>query len=222
MARSSVFRYFAGMNPFLSAEFVILVLLSTIGLIVLLLVRPALLMTKGGNLILFLALFILPISSIRAGFRLHWESSKSTEFCMSCHVMEPYGQSLVVLDEEYLPAAHFQNRRIKYDKACFECHSTYTMFGDTKAKLNGLRHLVTYYTGRTPEKIELYQPYHNRECLKCHQGSRGFVEEHEDDMEEYLSNEELCLDCHDVGHEVETLDEQEMWKPSLRAAVGEQ
>jgi nitrate/TMAO reductase-like tetraheme cytochrome c subunit len=210
------------MNPLLSAEFVTIVVLSTIGLIVLLLFRPSLLSARGGAVLLLVALFILPVASMRAGFRVHWESSKSTEFCMSCHVMEPYGQSLVVADDEYLPAAHFQNRRIPYDKACFACHSTYTMFGDTKAKLNGMNHLWTYFTNQTPEKIELYEPFNNRECLACHRGARQFVEEHEDDMDELMTNETLCLECHDVGHEVETLDTEEMWKSSLKEAVGAQ
>ena len=203
------------MNPLFSAEFVAVVILATIGLIILLLVKPEFAIQRGGAVVLLLALFVLPIASMRAGFDLHWEHSKSTNFCMSCHVMEPYGESLLIADEEYVPAAHFQNRRIKYDRACFQCHSQYTMFGDTKAKLNGLNHLLVYYTGRTPDEIELYQPYHNRECLYCHVGSRHFEAEHEDDMEDLVSNEVSCLDCHDMHHDIEDLDEQELWKPSL-------
>jgi len=208
------------MNPFLSAEFIAIVVLSTIGLIVLLLLRPSLIEARGGALLLFAALFVLPVASMRAGFRLHWEHSKSTEFCMSCHTMEPYGQSLVVADESYLPAAHFQNRRVKYDKACFECHSQYTMFGDTKAKMNGLHHLWVYFTGQNPEKIELYQAYNNRECLYCHRGSRHFEDLHEHDMDELLADEIPCMECHGKGHEIHTLASEEMWKPSLAAVIG--
>ena len=66
------------------------------------------------------------------GFALHLEHAKSTEFCVSCHVMEPYGTSLHFDDLDYLPASHFQNNLVPREKACYTCHTQYTMFGDVR------------------------------------------------------------------------------------------
>ena len=48
------------------------------------------------------------------------ERAKETTFCLSCHVMQPYGQSLYVDDAHYIPAAHFQNHRVPADQASIE------------------------------------------------------------------------------------------------------
>ena len=78
------------------------------------------------------------------------------------------------------------------------------MFGDAQAKFNGLRHVLVNYLGTTPEKIELYEPYDNDNCLHCHGPSERFKkgETHEIEMDYILSGEASCLEggCHDVGH----------------------
>ena len=91
--------------------------------------------------------------------------------------MEPYGRSLLVDDPAYVPARHFQNNRVPRDDACFTCHTNYTLFGDYKAKLRGLRHVYVNYIGTIPKQIKLYDPYNNRECLHCHGGARTFEDE---------------------------------------------
>ena len=103
--------------------------------------RPSVTHSRAGKILSFLAFFLLPSACLWAGFALHLESSKSTDFCLSCHVMEPYGESLWLEEPTALPAAHFQNRLIDRERACFTCHTQYTMFGDAKAKLAGLKHL---------------------------------------------------------------------------------
>ena len=203
----------------MSVEFVAILVLAAIFLVVLVSLRPGLATSPGGRLLLFAALFLLPIASIRSGIRVHMQSSKSTEFCMSCHVMEPYGQSLLVDDESFLPAGHFQNRRVDRDVACFTCHTQYTMFGDMKAKINGLRHMVVYYTGQTPDVIELYKPYHNRECLHCHAGARRFEDLHAHDMKELVGNEISCMSCHGQAHEIHNLAGATLWRESLEEAL---
>jgi nitrate/TMAO reductase-like tetraheme cytochrome c subunit len=160
------------------------------------------------------AMFLLPGLVLALGTVRHVEESKSTTFCLSCHVMEPYGRSLRLDDSAHLPAAHFQNKRIPRDHACFTCHTHYTMFGDLTAKLSGLRHMWVYYTGSTPEQIELYAPFHNRECLHCHNNARSFEEEesHMGIRDELASNETSCLDCHDSVHDVHKSDDFDVWK----------
>ena len=209
------------MSEFNSAEAVGILAVLTIALILLLRFRPHLLSTPGGRILALVALLLLPVASMRSAFNLHFESSKQTEFCMSCHVMEPYGQSLLVDDPEAVPAQHFQNRRVDRDKACFTCHTSYTMFGDMKAKMNGLRHLLVYYTGQTPDKIELYSPFSNRECLYCHVSSRNFEELHQYDMTELVSNEVGCMECHGTSHDVHQLAGKPMWKDSVSEALRE-
>jgi cytochrome c-type protein NapC len=194
-------------------------LFIAICLVVTVWLRPDLASSTGGRLLVFAALFLVPIASIRVGFQVHLQGSKDTRFCMSCHVMRPYGQSLLVADDSHLPAGHFQNRRVDRDHACFSCHTQYTMFGDLNAKMNGLRHLWVQATGRVPEKLHLYAPYNNRECLHCHVGARRFDELHRDDMTQLVANEISCLECHGNGHDVEALASAEMWTEDLGRAL---
>jgi len=105
----------------------------------------------------------------------HMERSKETQFCLSCHVMDPYRRSLHIDDPTYVPAAHFQNARIPRDEACYTCHTDYVMYGSILAKLRGLRHVYVQYLGTVPKTIQLYNPYNNREAciaMTAHAPSR--------------------------------------------------
>jgi cytochrome c-type protein NapC len=176
--------------------------------------RPALTAARGGRILAFVAFFILPIAATGFGTRIHLEHSKSTQFCLSCHIMEPYGKSLYVDDPAHVPAAHFQNNRIPREEACFTCHTDYTMFGDLQAKIRGLKHLYVYYLKGAPPRLALYGPYKNRECLHCHAGARSFEEKspHKEMRVQLTQNEMSCLACHNVVHNVEQLDKAKMWK----------
>lgn len=164
--------------------------------------RPGQLSTVAGRVLAFFALFLLPGVAISRGFSTHLDASKSTSFCLSCHVMAIHGESLHIDDRESLPAHHFQNRQIDRDHACYTCHTNYAMFGGVRAKFGGLRHLYVNYLGTIPDELELFRPYNNRECLHCHEGARSFEEEeaHIDEREALASNETSCLECHDVRH----------------------
>jgi cytochrome c-type protein NapC len=188
------------------------ILIVTIALVGLIVLRPTLTAARGGKMLAFVAFFLLPGTALWGGYQLHMEHSKSTKFCLSCHVMEPYGQSLLVDDQDALPAAHYQNRRVDRDHACFTCHTNYTLFGDYKAKIGGLRHVYIYYLGTIPKKIELYEPFKNRECLHCHDGGRKFVDAHGEDLPALRSNETSCLDCHDSVHDVEHVAAAKKWE----------
>ena len=120
--------------------------------------RADLTRVRGGKILAFIALFLLPALAISAGLSQQMEKSKSTQFCMSCHVMEDYGKSLHVDDKSYIPAAHYQNNRVPREQACYTCHSDYTMFGGVTAKMRGLRHVYIQYFGNIPkpEDIKLY------------------------------------------------------------------
>src|SRR5262245_57334938 len=145
-------------------------------LVAVLMLRPSISTSRGGKILAFISIFVLPVLAGTRGFSEHMERSKKTEFCTSCHVMQQYGQSLRIDDSSYLPAAHFQNNRVPRDQACYTCHTDYVMYGGFKSKLRGLRHLYEQYLGTVPQKPELYTPYNNRECLHCHGGARTFEE----------------------------------------------
>jgi cytochrome c-type protein NapC len=171
---------------------------------------------------LFFPLFVLPVVSGTVGGYHHLERSKRTEFCMSCHTMSEHGKSLYVDSVQHLAASHFQNQRVPKDRACFTCHTDYTMYGDLNSKWRGLRHVYVQYLGTVPppSEIKLYTPYNNRECLHCHEGARTFEEGVIHNLEpETLpairANTLSCMSsgCHEIAHDVGTLSGQPMWTP---------
>ena len=182
--------------------------------------RPAITVNPGGKILAFGVLFFLPLFCLMAGMDNEMQRSKSTAFCLSCHIMEPYGKSLRVDDPSYLAAAHYQNHRVPADEACYTCHTNYAMFGTFKAKLGGLRHLYVHYlkTEPRPEDIKLHEPYNNRECLHCHLGARSFEQgavhnADPDTLPAVKANRVSCVSsgCHEVVHNVGTLDKVKFW-----------
>jgi len=204
----------------LQTTLIIALVLFSIALIAVLVVRPGITATRGGKVMAFLVLFFLPILCATMGISSELERSKTTKFCLSCHIMEPYGQSLHVDDPSYLAAAHFQNHRVPADEACYTCHTNYAMFGSFKAKMGGLRHVYVYYLTKppAPENIKLHEPFNNRECLHCHLGARSFEQGamHNADpdlLPAVKANKVSCISsgCHEVVHNVATLSKVKMW-----------
>lgn len=188
--------------------------------------RPELTRVRGGKVFAFLALCILPALAVWAGVHEHLERSTSTQFCLSCHVMEDFGKSLRVDDRSYVPAQHFQNNFVPREHACFTCHTDYTLFGDYKAKWRGVHHVLVQYFGKIPkpEDIKLYSPYNNRECLHCHAGARKYEEasshrKSEDMLARAAANQLSCTssNCHDIVHEVGTLKDATFWSAGAKS-----
>jgi cytochrome c-type protein NapC len=199
---------------------ILAVVVITIILAALVVARPALTMARGGKVLAFLAFFIFPVFASLLGVENHIDRSKRTSFCLSCHVMEPYGHSLYVDDSSYIPAAHFQNGRVPRDEACYTCHTDYTIFGGFNSKLRGLHHIYAQDISKPQQPNKLYHPYNNRECLHCHEGSRSFEQGaiHTADpqtMADIKSNKISCLSsgCHDTIHNVQQLNHVKYWKP---------
>lgn len=188
----------------------------TAAAVVFVIARPGVTATRGGKILAFLVLLVLPLICVGAGTAEHIEQSKKTEFCLSCHIMEPYGRSLNVDDPAYLAASHYQNKRVPRDSACYTCHTDYVIYGDLRAKMRGLRHVYAQYIGTPAKPVKLYSAYNNRECLHCHQDARSFEESpmHMALRDDLVSNTMSCLTsgCHDTMHKVESLGEVKMWK----------
>jgi len=181
-------------------------LLCNIILLIAILVRRDLVRERQGKLLLLVAAFVLPGVSVLAAAGVTMKKSRNVSFCMSCHEMGPYGESLEIDDEEVIPAVHFQNNLVERGAACYECHTDYTMYGTAKAKMAGIQHVWVHYFGTPPEKIELYQPYDVGICLHCHDGGRRFeearVHTRSGRLEKIKSGEKSCLSsgCHDTVH----------------------
>jgi cytochrome c-type protein NapC len=184
-------------------------------LVLLLVLRPALTANRNGKILAFVVLFALPILCSFVGTSQQLERSKQTTFCLSCHIMEPYGLSLHVDDPKYVPAAHFQNHRIPTEQACYTCHEDYVLYGGIRAKWRGLHHVYVQYLGTPMTPIRLYVPYNNRECLHCHLGARSFESSptHIALHDDLVSNKLSCLTsgCHDTVHNVTSLDKVKFW-----------
>lgn len=212
-----------------------ILLLLSLGLAVLLVARPALGSSRaapGGPTFAFVVLIALPAVAVLMGVSAHVERSRQTTFCTSCHVMERHGRSLHVDDATLLAASHYQGGRIPRDSACFTCHTTYTMYGDFNAKLRGLKHVWVNYLGKVPAKFKLYEPYHNRECLHCHEGTRRYMaaQTHQDEgadkdgkgagkeskFEQMRKNQLSCVssDCHGSVHAADEVDSLPLWDPT--------
>jgi cytochrome c-type protein NapC len=176
---------------------------------------PALTLRRAGRIFAFLAIIVVPVAAGFAGLGEHMERSKRTAFCLSCHVMEPYGRSLHVDDLDHVVAQHWQYSRVPRETACFTCHTNYTLYGDYKAKLRGLHHVWVQYLGTIPKVVKLYSPYDNRECLHCHSGARSFVEAipHKSELAAILANGKSCVasGCHATVHDVAHVDGLPSW-----------
>jgi cytochrome c-type protein NapC len=183
--------------------------------------RVELTRSREGKILAFVALFALPVMAAWTGFSEHMDRAQSTQFCLSCHVMGDYGRSLYIDDPSYVPARHFQNNRIPRDRACYTCHTEYSMFGGVKAKARGMQHLwVQYVRGAPkPEAIKLYDPFPNSECLHCHLGARRFEEGSAHNkipnlLSQVKSNQRSCVSsgCHEFVHDVASLKDATFWK----------
>jgi cytochrome c-type protein NapC len=163
----------------------------------------------AGRLLLLCGLVLLPLLVSGTGTVMGVRRSSSTEFCLSCHTMEPYGKSLFVDNPQALAAVHYQRRLISREQTCFACHTDYALFGNVKAKMNGLRHVWVYYFGQVPERPALYQPYPNYNCLHCHDDARGYLEspDHRPLVAALASGERSCLSCHRVAHDPQAVGE---------------
>lgn len=173
----------------------------------------SLLAHRPGRWLLLVGLALVPLLLTGLSFTLGLHESSRTSFCMGCHEMEPYAKSLFADNPHALSAMHYQKRLVDRDSTCFSCHTDYAMFGDAKAKLNGLRHVWVHYFGTVPKKIELYQPYPNYNCLSCHDDARNYLEtpEHMEKRAALQSGEETCVSCHTVAHDLQAVKDGTFW-----------
>jgi hypothetical protein len=189
----------------------------TIVLAAVFLVDPSITARVTGKILAFVALCLLPVLCISTGMSTHMQRSEQTQFCISCHAMAPYGQSLYVDNPTHIPAQHFQNHRVPPDMACYACHTDYTIFGPLKDKLQGMTRIYMQYVSTPPKTIHIRGGYKNLQCLHCHAGARSFDENpvHVAMMDSLKTNQISCVSsgCHDTVHDVAQLDHVKLWRP---------
>jgi cytochrome c-type protein NapC len=181
------------------------------------LVRPSLTRAAAWKILAFIGLCVLPALCIVGGMSAHMKRSEKTQFCISCHAMEPYGKSLYIDDPSHLPAQHFQNHRVPPDTACHSCHADYGIYGPLKDKLSGLTRIYKQYVSTPSNPITIPGGFKNAQCLQCHLGARAFEENpiHAAMMDSLKSNETSCLTsgCHDTAHDIANLSHLKLWSP---------
>jgi nitrate/TMAO reductase-like tetraheme cytochrome c subunit len=181
------------------------------------LARPSITAGATGKILAFVTLCVLPVLCIGGGMSTHMQRSEQTRFCISCHAMVPFGQSLYVDDPNHIPAAHFQNHRVPADAACYACHADYTIYGPLKDKMQGLKRIYMQYVSTPPNPITIPGGYNNHQCLRCHAGARSFEENpvHMAIMDSLKSNQMSCVSsgCHDTVHNVADLGHAKFWSP---------
>lgn len=198
-------------------EILVALIAVTIVLAAVFFVRPSVTSGATGKVLAFVALCVLPVLCIDAGVSAHMQRSEQTAFCISCHSMETHGLSLYVDDPSYIPANHFQNHLVPADRACYACHTDYTIYGPLKDKLQGLKRVYMQYVSTPPKVFVISGGYSNQQCLHCHAGARNFTENpiHSAMMDSLTSNQVSCITsgCHDTIHNADQLSNVKMWRP---------
>lgn len=200
-----------------STGILVALIVLTIVLAAVFLARPSITAGTTGKILAFVALCVLPVLCMGGGMSTHMQRSEQTRFCISCHAMVPYGQSLYVDDPNHIPAAHFQNHRVPADAACYACHADYTIYGPLKDKLQGITRIYMQYVSSPPQTIRIRGGYSNLQCLHCHEGARSFEANpvHQAIMDSLKSNQMSCISsgCHDTVHNIADLGHAKFWSP---------
>jgi len=160
----------------------------------------------SGRALMLVGVVLLPSFSVTIGMLLVFTRAKRVEFCASCHrVMQDYAHDMTSADRTGLAAIHFANRYIPKNQ-CYECHTSYGLFGTVEAKIHGIGEVAKYYTGLYDPPVAMWKPYRNADCLKCHAESDKWlsVEAHTDEETEAELYEDRtsCMSCHGSAHNV--------------------
>jgi len=149
----------------------------------------------------FLVLVVLPVLWIVGALAYADGATKSTSFCLRCHEMVQYGES-VTADNATVPAAHYRNEWVDRETACYVCHTSPGLSGVLTAKTKGLRDVVVHFVGEVPDEIHLDAPYDAAICLSCHGRGEAFLEraDHRKLAEAPPGGDVTCAGCHAVAH----------------------
>ena len=138
------------------------------------------------------------------------ERSTQTEFCTSCHLMQPVYESTVT-ENDSLASIHVTRGAVPTATSCYTCHSGYGMRGTMDAKLAGTRHMLHTVMGSYELPLKHHGTYNIDSCLSCHAessrvGGGEAQAAHLAVEQPLLSGEMGCTGlCHPVAHPAEAL-----------------
>lgn len=159
-------------------------------------------MSGREKILLLFVVGVAPLLLVLSTVQLSFRRAETRAFCSSCHAMTPWVSDLENRASDALAARHFRNRWIPHDQ-CYTCHVDCDFMGPVRAKIDGMRHIVSYYTGigRTGP-IKLYKPFPNENCLQCHSLAAGFNGEavHQEVMAKIRAGQVSCIKCHNEIH----------------------
>jgi hypothetical protein len=142
------------------------------------------------------------------------ERSTQTEFCTSCHLMQPVHDSTVD-ENDSLASIHVTRGAVPTATSCYTCHSGYGMWGTLDAKLAGTRHMLHTVLGSYELPLKHHGTYNIDSCLSCHAESSRFRSgdaqaAHLAVEESLLAGEMTCTGmCHPAAHPPEALTGEE-------------
>jgi cytochrome c nitrite reductase small subunit len=160
----------------------------------------------AGKGLLIAGVVLLPSFSVATGMLLVFARAERVEFCGSCHkIMADYVADMTNPSGEGLAALHFKYQYIESNQ-CYECHTSYGLFGTLEAKMHGVGEVLRYYTGSYDLPLSMWNPYPNGDCLKCHARSSKWLAQEEhgrgEAKRELFDGTTSCMSCHDAAHNV--------------------
>ena len=151
----------------------------------------------------FLSIIAIPVLIMFTANYHVFETSKTVEACMNCHVMKPMGNDMFNRGSQTLAARHMTNNWIK-ENQCYGCHKDYGLNGTFKAKTDGYRHLMRYITKTYTEPIIHRGEFNSNNCLSCHKGAPAFdnLRVHQPVLLNLKKESATisCMNCHGKAH----------------------
>jgi hypothetical protein len=154
-----------------------------------------------ARLLLFIGVCCVPFPAALMSAAVGREQSKAVAFCDSCHLMGAFVADMKDADSRSLSALHFRNRYIQ-NEHCYSCHTDYGLFGTLEAKVGGMAHVWSEFSGAGSGAVRPKTNYRFTICLNCHGQSAKFVQQkaHGGVVDKVMDGRAACTECHSLSH----------------------
>lgn len=154
------------------------------------------------------AVLLLPAVSVAFGMVLVFQRAEQVEFCASCHLaMQRYADDMYNHASNSLAAVHYKNRYIPRNQ-CYNCHTSFGLFGTVQAKVAGVIDVHKYYAKTFKHPLNMREPYSNTECLKCHAEAVRWSKNHAGSRADIFAGKAKCMGCHGTEYPAHNLLEE--------------
>lgn len=154
-----------------------------------------------ARLLLFIGVCCVPVPAVLMSAAVGLEQSKAVAFCQSCHLMGSFVADMRDAESVSLSALHYRNRYIQ-DEHCYGCHTDYGLFGTLEAKVGGMAHVWSEFSGAGSGTVRPKTNYRFTICLNCHGQSAKFIQQkdHAGVVGRVMSGQTACTECHSRSH----------------------